>query len=167
MVRRALGSLGFSSSGPEVQSRLHCSPFPRYEMAKPHRALGISRGTPAPSYRLPVSSRVSTNNGSDISFPNSVGRAFRAHFREMADSADPDLYAALFEYIDIDVHAPVLDLPEYGQRSRPGVLSRTVIQGNFQVDRRDYPHIFADLLNALKSTWALVFWGLGLMLTHI
>ncbi|KAL5482626.1 hypothetical protein ACEPAI_9220 [Sanghuangporus weigelae] len=80
-----------------------------------------------------------------------VGRAFRAHFQELADSTDPDIYTALYEYIHIDVHAPVLDLPEYGQRRRPTVLSRAVIQGNFQIDRRDYPHIFADLLDALRD----------------
>lgn len=56
----------------------------------------------------------------------------------------------MFEYIDIDVHAPVLQLPEYAERPRRSLPSRAVIQGNFQVDRRDYPHIFEDLLAALK-----------------
>ncbi|EJC97990.1 uncharacterized protein FOMMEDRAFT_162331 [Fomitiporia mediterranea MF3/22] len=85
-----------------------------------------------------------------------VGRAFRTYFQELADSPEPDIYSALYEYIDIDVHAPVLDLPEYGQRRESTKLSRAVIQGNFQIDRRDYPHIFADLLEVLKhdsQTW--------------
>ena len=81
----------------------------------------------------------------------SVGRTFRTHFQELADSPDPEVYKALYEYIDIDVHAPVLNLPEYGQRRDPIKLQRAVIQGNFQSGQRDYGHIFRDLVEGLRS----------------
>ena len=57
----------------------------------------------------------------------------------------------MYEYVDIDVHAPVLDVPEYGVRGASGVLSKAVIQGSFQTSRRDYPNIFRDLVDELQS----------------
>lgn len=86
---------------------------------------------------------------STLSF--SVGRTFRARFRELADSADPETFNALYEYIDIDVHVPVLNLPEYGQRRRAAKLSRAAIQGSFTQTRRDYSRIFSDLIASLHS----------------
>lgn len=56
----------------------------------------------------------------------------------------------MYEYVDIDVHAPVLNLPEYGPRSQSSVLSRAVIQGSFTNSRRDYPNIFRDLVAELE-----------------
>lgn len=85
-----------------------------------------------------------------LSHTCSVGHAFRARFLELADSTDPEIYNAMYEYIDIDVHAPVLDLPEYIERPKRLKPSKVVIQGNFQSDRRDYPHIFEDLIEALQ-----------------
>lgn len=49
------------------------------------------------------------------------------------------------------MHAPVLNLPEYGHRRDAKTLERAVIQGNFQRDRRDYDNIFSDLTEALQS----------------
>ena len=80
----------------------------------------------------------------------SVGRAFRTHLQELADNADPAHYKALLEYVDIDVHLPVLDLPEYGERSTSKKVSRAAIQGSFQAARRDYVNLFRDLIIELE-----------------
>lgn len=69
----------------------------------------------------------------------------------MADNPDPELLNAMYEYVPIDVHVPVLDLPDYGVRSTADKITRVVVQGNFDPTRRDYTHIFKDLLDALKS----------------
>ncbi|KLO11988.1 hypothetical protein SCHPADRAFT_921523 [Schizopora paradoxa] len=80
-----------------------------------------------------------------------VGRTFRNNFRQLADNPEPDLLYAMYEYVQIDVHAPVLDLPDYGPRSTRDQITRAVVQGGFDPGRRDYTHIFKDLSDALKA----------------
>jgi len=82
---------------------------------------------------------------------NHVGKSFRSRFKQLADNPDPELLNAMYEYINIDIHTPVLDLPNYGVRSSGDKISRAVIQGNFDPTRRDYTHIFKDLLDALRG----------------
>lgn len=96
----------------------------------------------------------------------------------MADSADAESYTAMYEYIPIDVHVPVLDLPDLlspsthsnsGSSSPPvhldsvpypptrsATLSRAVIQGNLETARRDYLHIFRDLVELLTGAISTV-----------
>ncbi len=81
-----------------------------------------------------------------------LGQSFRKRFKLLADNPDPELLNAMYEYVPIDVHVPVLDLPDYGVRSTADKLTRVVVQGNFDPTRRDYTHTFKDLLDALKST---------------
>jgi hypothetical protein len=107
---------------------------------------------------------------------------YRQNFKELADRSDAETYTAMYEYIPIDVHAPVLELPdlvpmteaEAGldseidanghvegasdegvpySRTRSTTLSRAVIQGNLESARRDYEHTFRDLLALLKGMY--------------
>lgn len=86
----------------------------------------------------------------DFNWTTRVGRAFRTKLREVADKPDPHSYDALLEFVDIDVHVPVLDLPEYGTRSTSSKVSRAAIQGSFQLARRDYANVFRDLIAELE-----------------
>ncbi|KAJ7928846.1 hypothetical protein B0H13DRAFT_2652777 [Mycena leptocephala] len=57
-----------------------------------------------------------------------VAAAFRRSFLINADSPDASIRSAGYEYIPVDVHVPVLDVP-----------------GPFYTDRRDYLEIFSEL----------------------
>jgi len=63
--------------------------------------------------------------------------------------------SAGYEGIPIDVHPPVLPLPNSPERPQNRTLSKAVIQGSFYTDRRDYNNIFSDLINSLRGTFTL------------
>ncbi|KAI0829271.1 hypothetical protein BC628DRAFT_1315386 [Trametes gibbosa] len=80
-----------------------------------------------------------------------VAKTFRDRFAVKADEAEPLLYTAGYDYIPIDVHVPVLDVPNLPVKSLPRHLSKAVIQGTFSVGRRNYPAIFRDLIASLHE----------------
>ncbi|KAI0637638.1 hypothetical protein C8Q77DRAFT_1048120 [Trametes polyzona] len=80
-----------------------------------------------------------------------VAETFRERFAVRAEDADPLLYTAGYDYIPIDVHVPVLDIPDLPTKPLPRYLSRAVIQGTFSVGRRNYPVIFRDLIASLHE----------------
>ncbi|KAF9493156.1 hypothetical protein BDN71DRAFT_1419911 [Pleurotus eryngii] len=83
---------------------------------------------------------------------NHVAQGFRRSFNELADSKDPKIRSAGYEYIPIDVHVPILDIPRLPQTVADKVLSKAVIQGSFNMDRRDYAHLFEDLKDSLAES---------------
>ena len=72
-------------------------------------------------------------------------------FDQLADSAESTLSIAGYENIPIDVHVPVLDIPFLPPKTVTRSLSKAVIQGTFDTRRRDYPHVFADLISSLHG----------------
>src|SRR5262245_32898800 len=87
---------------------------------------------------------------SPLSF--SVARGARRALDAMADSKDPSTRLAGFEYVKIDTHIPILDLPiEARNRSNSSRLSNAVIQGLVVINVRDYLGIFDDLIASLQS----------------
>ncbi|KAJ7126792.1 hypothetical protein C8R44DRAFT_617561 [Mycena epipterygia] len=86
-----------------------------------------------------------------------VKAAFRRSFLISADSADASIRSAGYEYIPIDVHVPVLDVPMVVDHRPSRILSDAVIQGSFSSDRRDYLQIFADLKESLSRNATV--WG--------
>ncbi len=81
----------------------------------------------------------------------SVAQGFRRSFNELADSKESQIREAGYEYIPIDVHVPILDVPRLPQTLADKVLSKAVIQGSFNMDRRDYAHLFDDLKVSLAG----------------
>ncbi|KAJ7678981.1 hypothetical protein DFH06DRAFT_975171 [Mycena polygramma] len=79
-----------------------------------------------------------------------VADAFKQSFLVSADSPDASIRSAGYEYIPVDVHVPVLDIPLAVDHKPTRLLSDAVIQGSFALDRRDYLEIFAEL----KETFA-------------
>ncbi|KAL0955048.1 hypothetical protein HGRIS_003966 [Hohenbuehelia grisea] len=93
-----------------------------------------------------------------------VAKEFRTSFNELADSFDPTIRTAGYEHIPIDVHVPVLDIPRLPERSTERILSKAVIQGSFNQDRRDYANLFQDLSSSLAkdpSAWGYLPLGDG------
>ncbi|KAJ7761987.1 hypothetical protein DFH07DRAFT_814798 [Mycena maculata] len=78
-----------------------------------------------------------------------VAAAFRRSFFIKSDSPDPSIRLAGYEYIPVDVHVPILDIPVPVDHRPPRILSDAVIQGSFSTDRRDYLEIFAELKESL------------------
>ncbi|KAF4571606.1 hypothetical protein EYR36_008948 [Pleurotus pulmonarius] len=83
---------------------------------------------------------------------NHVAQGFRRSFNELADSKDSQIREAGYEYIPIDVHVPILDVPRLPQTLADKVLSKAVIQGSFNMDRRDYARLFDDLKVSLAES---------------
>ena len=77
--------------------------------------------------------------------------SFRKVFNQHADSTDPALYTAGYESIPIHVHVPALDLPSLPSKDPSRSLSKAIIQGTFNVGRRDYVRFFADLIKSLHG----------------
>jgi len=78
-----------------------------------------------------------------------VAAAFKRSFLISADSTDATIRSAGYEYIPVDVHVPVLDIPVAVDHSPSRILSDAVIQGSFSTDRRDYVEIFSELKESL------------------
>ena len=83
----------------------------------------------------------------------SVAKAFINKFAEAADSHDPSMFAADFEHVSIDVHVPVLDIPNLPVKQSPRHLTKAVIQGKFEIERRDYTRIFQELIQSLNGEY--------------
>ncbi|TBU27701.1 hypothetical protein BD311DRAFT_778767 [Dichomitus squalens] len=92
-----------------------------------------------------------------IAIGNHVAEAFVDMFAEAADSHDPLLYTADFEHIPVDVHIPVLRIPSLPVKESPRNLIKAVIQGKFEMERRDYARIFQELISSLHEDPAA--WG--------
>lgn len=119
-------------------------------MAGSYPTMGLARSSTSPPDWRSVRFLACAHLPLDFNRKNRVGRAFRTKLREVADKPDPHSYDALLEFVDIDVHVPVLDLPEYGTRSTSAKVSRAAIQGSFQLARRDYVNVFRDLIAELE-----------------
>ncbi|KAL6297970.1 hypothetical protein BKA93DRAFT_745058 [Sparassis latifolia] len=86
-----------------------------------------------------------------VGIADHVANSFRKVFDGHADSPDPHLYTAGYEYIPADVHMPVLDIPDLPTRPLNRTLSKAVVQGTFSTERRDYEHIFGELIASLHE----------------
>ncbi|KAI0773704.1 hypothetical protein C8Q74DRAFT_1201446 [Fomes fomentarius] len=86
-----------------------------------------------------------------------VAEAFRHKFAEAADSREPALAVADFEHVSADVHVPVLDIPNLPVKKTPRPLTKAVIQGKFELERRDYGRIFKELIASMNEDPAA--WG--------
>jgi len=75
----------------------------------------------------------------------SVARTFRKKFQSIARNSDLRLGSAGYEHIPVDTHVPILDIHNPTALSPNRVLSNVVIQGSFEMDRRDYARIFSQL----------------------
>ena len=78
----------------------------------------------------------------------SVAKGFRDRFAMEADSLEPLMYSAGYDQIPIDVHVPVLDIPNLPVKPLPRSLEKAVIQGTFTAERRNYQGIFRGLTSA-------------------
>ena len=88
-------------------------------------------------------------------YADSVAAAFRTEFDVKADNADDGVISSGFENIHIDVHPPVIDLPDLPARPSKRVLSNAVVQGSFDPERRNYTLLFESLTASLASMWVL------------
>lgn len=80
-----------------------------------------------------------------------VKGAFRTKFDALADSTEPLLYTAAYEHIPIDVHIPVLDVPNLPEKDPRRTLAKAVIQGSFDTSRRDYYRFFDEMIQSLHE----------------
>ncbi|KDQ54542.1 hypothetical protein JAAARDRAFT_38216 [Jaapia argillacea MUCL 33604] len=87
-----------------------------------------------------------------VAISDHVAETFR---RIMQGLADAQVDSPGYEYVDVDVYVPVLDLPS--TRFLPFVdasrrtLSQVVIQGFFDALRRNYNRVFDDLIASLEE----------------
>ncbi|KAG6902845.1 hypothetical protein C0995_010730 [Termitomyces sp. Mi166 len=79
-----------------------------------------------------------------VTIAEHVAQSFRDSFDKLSNSPDPVISSAGYEYIPIDVHAPILPLRDLPERPASKPLSKAVIQGSFSQDRRDYTNVFQD-----------------------
>ncbi|TFK88374.1 hypothetical protein K466DRAFT_489070 [Polyporus arcularius HHB13444] len=80
-----------------------------------------------------------------------VAEGFREKFAGLADSPEPILYSAGYQYIPVDVHVPILDVRNLPSRPLPRHLSKVAIQGSINPVRRDYHRIFRELIASLHE----------------
>ncbi|KAI0750673.1 hypothetical protein C8Q80DRAFT_1153320 [Daedaleopsis nitida] len=92
-----------------------------------------------------------------IAIGDHVAKGFQHKFAEAADSRVPELYTADFEHLPVDVHIPVLDIPNLPVKPSPRPLTKAVIQGKFEAERRDYGHIFQELIDSMNEDATV--WG--------
>jgi hypothetical protein len=116
----------------------------------------LSESSPSPNSEQAVL-EAKACSGSNWRNIFSVANSFRDKFSELADSPDPVVRSAGYEGIPIDVHPPVLPLPNLPERSHGRTLSKAVIQGSFDTVRRNYNNIFSDLVASLNGISALFF----------
>ncbi|PIL36619.1 hypothetical protein GSI_00308 [Ganoderma sinense ZZ0214-1] len=92
-----------------------------------------------------------------VAIGDHVAKAFLHMFAEAADSHEPTLSASDFEHVPVDVHIPLLDIPNLPVKVSPRHLTKAVIQGKFEMERRDYARIFQELIDSLNEDPAA--WG--------
>jgi len=85
-----------------------------------------------------------------LSCMHSVANAFRKEFRDTSSSLDPAIRPAGYEFIPVDAHVPVLNIPGLFKHPRR-TLSNAVIQGSLDEARRGYHEIFKDLIQSLHG----------------
>jgi hypothetical protein len=81
----------------------------------------------------------------------SVATAYRKSCKDLAGSLDPKLHSAGYGLVPVDVHVPILDIPQLPDKSGRSILSNAVIQGTFDGGRRAYSDIFKDLIKHLHG----------------
>jgi hypothetical protein len=91
-----------------------------------------------------------------LSFYSSVGRLLHRNFRALAESREEKFNSAGYEFVNMDVYVPILDLPQRPNNASRA-LSNVAIQGNVNFDRRDYLGVYADLLASLNGEHCDVF----------
>lgn len=92
--------------------------------------------------------------GSPCSFINqrlSVKATYRQYLDRVAHDLDLASRSSGYEYIPVDVHVPILDIPDLHEPPPHHVLSNAVIQGTFSTDRRNYDQIFSELSASLHG----------------
>lgn len=82
----------------------------------------------------------------------SVGATFKNRFDEFAESKNPNVSSVGWENIPVDAHYPVLNIPGIPDKATDRTLTKAVIQGSFDYNRRDYANIFSDLVQSLHGT---------------
>ncbi|KAH6914689.1 hypothetical protein BKA70DRAFT_1510095 [Coprinopsis sp. MPI-PUGE-AT-0042] len=85
-----------------------------------------------------------------------VGKSFREKFLLLSRDPSPVLRSAGYEYIPIDAHIPLLDIPHIPSLPERA-LSNVAIQGSFERVRRDYTNVFAELVQSVSAEPQL--WG--------
>ncbi|KAI0699808.1 hypothetical protein BC835DRAFT_1267341 [Cytidiella melzeri] len=86
-----------------------------------------------------------------VTLGDHVGATFKNRFDEFAESKDLHIFSSGYASIPIDSHYPVLDLPDLPEKSYTRTLSKAVIQGSFDQNRRDYANIFTELIASLHD----------------
>ncbi|KAJ7650072.1 hypothetical protein FB45DRAFT_731699 [Roridomyces roridus] len=84
-----------------------------------------------------------------LSISDHVAATFKRSFLINADSPDAATRSAGLEYIPVDVHVPILDIPLAVDDRPTRILTNAVIQGSFNTDRRDYVEMFSELKESL------------------
>ncbi|KAH6914690.1 hypothetical protein BKA70DRAFT_1368586 [Coprinopsis sp. MPI-PUGE-AT-0042] len=79
-----------------------------------------------------------------------VGKSFREKFLQLSRDPSPILRSAGYEYIPIDAHIPLLDIPDIPSLPERA-LSNVAIQGSFERVRRDYTNVFAELVQSVSA----------------
>jgi hypothetical protein len=93
---------------------------------------------------------------------NSVAKAFKRKFEDHATDPDPVFYSAGYEYIPADFHSPIFNFTNLPEMPPTRTLTHAVIQGSYDTDRRDYNHIFEQLLQSLHGITPLSIFDLFL-----
>ena len=53
----------------------------------------------------------------------------------------------------MDVHVPIVEVPNLPKKTSSRHLSKAVIQGKFEFERRDYARIFKELITSLHGAY--------------
>lgn len=144
--------MGFSRCAAQVSACLYCSSCTGQLVAGHHSGLVSPKcNSLAPNFRT-----VGIKSYSFLLFLKydcSVGRTFHSMFEDRCRNPDPVLNSASLEYIPIDFHVPILDISGLPSLSMNRTLSNAVIQGSFELARRDYSRIFDELLKSLHGAY--------------
>ncbi|KAG8901674.1 hypothetical protein FRC00_005545, partial [Tulasnella sp. 408] len=81
------------------------------------------------------------------------------HLQATSDTPTPSEYTSLAEYARVDLHLPILPLPDPPRPAQKGTrkLTNAVVQGLMDPKRRDYLGVLWDLAGAIKANPRL--WG--------
>ncbi|KAG8950211.1 hypothetical protein FRC04_007845 [Tulasnella sp. 424] len=81
------------------------------------------------------------------------------YLQTTSDTPTPSEYTSLAEYVNVDLHLPIIPLPDPPRPERKGTrkLTNAVVQGLMDPKRRDYLGVLWDLAGAIKTNPKL--WG--------
>ncbi|KAG9048795.1 hypothetical protein FS837_011997 [Tulasnella sp. UAMH 9824] len=88
-----------------------------------------------------------------------VSHTLLQHLQATSDTPSPSEYTSLAEYARVDLHLPILPLPDPPRPAQKGTrkLTNAVVQGLMDPKRRDYLGVLWDLAGAIKANPRL--WG--------